>query len=277
MSGPGWRILIGDVDGKLRALCKIQTLADGGYSVLCPYHSAREGWLFKLPLGLGHRPAAPTLVSVEYAVHYSASDRVKLSHHRDGLVQFSSEVKGRIKSGINPLTGQPRGIGVFSGPIDHGVPSGPAFGVTAWGMNSYMEIETPRQTDRIFRHEDLYHYLCTPASSNSYALEGWLFAAEMWHGVRGSADDMRIHVGGMKFGDHVLATREFRVIPLVNTESFLGLQVSRTKTSFPSPSGFLFGGPRELSKEGNQIIATYPAPDKLFANAESLDYTPNGE
>lgn len=276
MSGPGWRILIEDVDGKLRALCKIQTLADGGYSVLCPYHSAREGWMFKLPLGLGRRTATPTLVSLEDAIHYSASDRVKLSHHRDGLVQFSSEAKGRIKSGINPVTRQPRGIGVLSGPIDQGgVPSGPAFGVTAWGMKDYTEVQTPRKTDRIFRQVDLHDFLCTPATFNAYAVEGWLFGRAMWGlGVRGNADDTRIHIVGTTPATDGLVTREFRVIPLVNAESFLGLQVARTQTSFPSSSGFLLGGSRELSEEGNQIVATYPQPDELFPNTECLDYTP---
>ena len=278
MSNRGRRVLIEDVDGKLRALCKIQTLADGGYSVLCPYHAAREGWAFKLPLGLGNKPPVLTRLSLEGAVHYTASDRVKLSHHRDGLVQFSSEVKGAIRSGINPLTGQPRGVGVYSGRIDDaGTPSGPAFGLTAWGMTRYDEVETPRRTDRIFRQEDMYDFLCTSADFNSYMVEGWVFGTEWRNGVKGHADDLRIRVAKTKVEQCAVETREFRVIPLVESESFLGIQVGRTRTLFPCASGFIIGGSRELSEQGNQILATYPRPDALSANTEILDYRPNGD
>jgi hypothetical protein len=33
--------------GNLRAICKIQALSDGGYSLIAPYHAGKEGWLFK--------------------------------------------------------------------------------------------------------------------------------------------------------------------------------------------------------------------------------------
>lgn len=122
------------MERNLRAICKVQSLADGGYSVICPYHGAREGWLFKLPVGPGCGPRRGRWVSVDDLLHYTASDRAKLSHHRDGLVQFSSEVKGKIRSGVNPL-GIPKGIGVLSVPIDAGVQTGPAFGISAWGLS----------------------------------------------------------------------------------------------------------------------------------------------
>lgn len=273
MSNSGWRVVVEHVDGRLRALCKIQTLSDGGYSVICPYHSAREGWMLKLPIGPGYGSAVPVPVSLDEAVHYSATDRVKLSHHRDGLVQFSSEVKGKIRSGVDPITGKPKGIGVFSAPIDLGVPSGPAFGVTVWGFDAYREVEAPRKSDRVFLQEELYHFMSTPSTFNSYVLEGWIFGPEMWHGVCGKPGDLRIQAGGLKFGYSMLATREFRVIPLVGTDSLLGLQVSRTRSWFPPQSGFLLGGPREWSEEANQIIATYPAPEDVFASSENLDYS----
>ncbi len=38
--------MIDDGDGP-RAVCKILPLSDGGYSLLAPYHAAREGWLYK--------------------------------------------------------------------------------------------------------------------------------------------------------------------------------------------------------------------------------------
>ncbi|CAM3104111.1 hypothetical protein DFJ75_3695 [Williamsia muralis] len=269
MSGSGWRVVIED-DGQLRALCKIQSLADGGYSVLCPYHEAREGWLFKLPVGLGYGPRKGKWISADDAVHYTASDRAKLSHHRDGLVQFSSEVKGKIRSGINPL-GIPKGIGVFSVPIDVGVPTGPAFGISAWGLHDYKRVEVPRTSDLVFRQEDMGDFLCTPSTSNGYSLEGWLLHGRWRPGIYGESGDKRIRQGGTSPSGEP-TSRELRVVELRGTKSFLGVHVSRMFHSFPGPSGFLFGGSRNRS--GDQIVATYPRPDGTYSDAESLDYTP---
>lgn len=273
MSSSGFRVVIEDVNGQLRAMCKIQPLSDGGYSVICPYHEAREGWLFKLPVGVGYGPREATKISVEHATHYTASDRAKLSHHRDGLVQFSSERNGTIRSGINAL-GLPRGVGVISVPIDDGVPTGPAFGISAWGLHDYKNVAASRTSDLVFRQTDMDDFpvdfpstLCT---GNGYSLEGWLLHGGWRSGIHGHSEDRRIRLGGKHFGQQML--KELRVIELLGTESFLGLQVSRMNHGFPGPSGFWFGGSR--GRGGDQIVATYPKPDWSFADARNLDYTP---
>ncbi|MGX9296294.1 hypothetical protein [Tsukamurella paurometabola] len=270
MGSSGHRVVIEDADGALRALCKIQILADGGYSVICPYHSAREGWLFKIPIGLGYGPQNGKWASVEDAVHYTASDHVKLSHHRDGLVQFSSESKGTIRSGINVL-GLPRGIGVFSVPIDVGVTTGPAFGLSAWGLGDYSEVDALRKSDLVFRIADMDFQSCTPGTANGYSLEGWLLSKEWRGGIHEGTGDSRIRLCGTTPAGQSRSI-ELRVIQLRGTESFVGVQVRRIHQRFPDASGFWFGGPR--GREGDQIVAAYPRPDGTFADAESLDYRP---
>jgi hypothetical protein len=41
----GVRLFVPDASGQLKAISKVVPMGDGGYAVLAPYHSAREGWL----------------------------------------------------------------------------------------------------------------------------------------------------------------------------------------------------------------------------------------
>jgi hypothetical protein len=111
----GYRIVLAEESMVPRRISKIITMADGGYAVLAPYHAAREGWLAKYQVD--YRGTESRIVPFGDMTHYTAADRVKLSHHWDGFVQFSGESPGKIVSGRDPSTGQPRGLGVQSAPI----------------------------------------------------------------------------------------------------------------------------------------------------------------
>src|SRR3712207_1528938 len=92
--------------GTLRKITKIVPYGSGGFAVLVPYHEARRGHLLKYPvdyqIGQMERP-------FEDATQYSAEDRVNLSLHPDGFVQFSGE---------NPGTSEPRGLGGDVAPFE---------------------------------------------------------------------------------------------------------------------------------------------------------------
>ncbi len=100
----GHRVVIEEPAG-LRAVCKIETLADGGYTVLAPYHAERQGWLTKFQVNYDQKHMQIALGKME---HFTADDRVKLSHHTDGFVQFSGEVAGKIRSGRTQTRANPR-------------------------------------------------------------------------------------------------------------------------------------------------------------------------
>jgi hypothetical protein len=97
-----------------RKITKIQPFKDGGFTVMLPYHQQREGFLLKAPVSY-----APGISKQRMSdcVKYSADDRVKLSIHWDGFVQFSSERKGSILSGKDPATGEIRGLGLMTKPL----------------------------------------------------------------------------------------------------------------------------------------------------------------
>src|SRR5436190_17943309 len=116
-------------DGVIRKITKTVPYSDGGFALLVPYHSARVGYLTKMPVDYSKR--GEILVERAEIVEYTADDRVKLSYHPDGFVQFSGERAGKIISGRDPDTGEPRGIGVLTNPMREPMASGPNCGMQA--------------------------------------------------------------------------------------------------------------------------------------------------
>jgi hypothetical protein len=278
VAGDGWRIIIDDGDDP-RAVCKILPLSDGGYSMVAPYHAAKEGWLYKHTVDYQKHEQS---IHLSEAQHFAATDRVKLSHHWDGFVQFSGENPQKIKSGRNPLTGEPKGLAIMSAPIWKPITTGPTFGISAWGMTDFKQVTDTRATDVIFRSTDIYYYRCAPYTFNAYNMEGWIFGAPMWDGVRGTGNDLRLSMHFPLRWNAKRAILEFRVLPLATDDSdcFLGIRINRMCCNLPSPSGFEIGGPSNL-RRGEHIAemlkATYPKDadiDDLF-DPESLDYVPD--
>jgi hypothetical protein len=97
----GWWILIED-GGGFRAVCKVVPLSDGGYSMLAPYHAAREGWLYKHKVDYRKEEISLEIFGMQ---HFVTSDRVKLSHHSDRIVQFSGVNAQKIISDRDAQTG----------------------------------------------------------------------------------------------------------------------------------------------------------------------------
>jgi hypothetical protein len=122
-------VAVRDALGVNRKIAKIIHHSEGGFAVMVPYHKARSGTLLKIPLDYDLKGAS--WVPFGECVGYSANDRVKLSFHPDGFVQFSGENPSKILSGRDPDTGQPRGLGLMSNPLSHPVRSGPTFGISA--------------------------------------------------------------------------------------------------------------------------------------------------
>lgn len=73
---------------------------------------------------------------------FTVDKNAKLSIHRSGFVQLSG--KG-ILSGIDKKTRKPKGIGVFSSPLDRPVSSGPTLLFQCWGLDNNFEQLTRRK------------------------------------------------------------------------------------------------------------------------------------
>lgn len=160
------------IDAPARRVIKTIGYGDGGVSLLAPYHAARSGLLTKT---LYDYSKSEMTTSLEEADTFSASDRVKLSYHVDGFVQFSGEDPGRIASGRDPLTGEPKGLGIMANPMDRPVQTGPAFGIVLWGLEDFELKKKPRGDALTFGPDDFVYDHCDESSWGSYGIEFFVF------------------------------------------------------------------------------------------------------
>jgi hypothetical protein len=261
----GHTIVIED-QGTLRKITKIVPYRGGGFAVLVPYHEARRGHLLKFPVDYSKRDLG---VSSAEATEYSAEDRVKLSLHPDGFVQFSGENLGKIVSGRDPGTGEPRGLGVMSRPLSAPVNTGPTFGIVVWGLSEFEPLDADgRHNAVVFSEEDYYYRRCTPDTWNGYVIEGFVLKDRYWGAVRNCEGKLTMSM--MPMFEAVGAVFEFRVVPLPGQPVLLGLMTSKVETGFDTPSGFTLNGPSDLKSE-EALAAIYPAPEDLGISS-SLDY-----
>ena len=113
-------------DGEVTTdLCKIIFGGDGSYFVTAPYHPHDRAIIAKFTVNYAHEDQFfPLDEAVDIGVLEDAEQRLKLSHHPDGFLQFSGHgvVSGRDEAG------KIRGIGVKSWPL-YEPTLGPSFSV----------------------------------------------------------------------------------------------------------------------------------------------------
>jgi hypothetical protein len=222
-----------------------------------------------------YRDIGETWIPTSEMVSYTADDRVKLSHHWDGFVQFSGQSSQKIISGRDPSTGQPKGLGLLSAPIRVPITTGPTFGMSIWGIEDFAEHHAGKR-QLVFNSMDMYYRGCTPSEASGYMIEGWVFGHRMWAGVRGSEADLRLSVGFRNF-EGSGANLEFKVIPLEPpSRQFLGILVARTNPDFPSPSGFMLTAPSNRRADNpiaDAMMAMYPRFESMpLADAADLNF-----
>lgn len=176
-------IAIKEPEGTIRKITKIVPYKEGGFAVLVPYHTARKGYLAKHRVDYRENDLHIRRTEI---TEYSADDRVKLSFHKDGFVQFSGEKAGKIVSGRDPESGEPKGLGILlEHPLFNPITSGPTFNIIAWGLSEFEAIQgTSPVNTLVFSEEDFYYRRCTPDSCNAYLIEAFLFSQYYWSGTQ---------------------------------------------------------------------------------------------
>jgi hypothetical protein len=243
-----------------RKITKIIPYKKGGFAILVPYHSARRGYLAKYTVDYRK---TDLYVCRSAMTEFSADDRVKLSLHDDGFVQFSGEQPGKIISGIDPLTGEPRGLGIMlENPLYKPIESGPTFGVSVWGISEFDEIVGEPSSDTIvFSEDDFYYRDCTPDSWNGYAIEGFIFSDDYWGATKSQAGRFKLSLPFNWFKGK-LVVHDFTIVPIGEQSIIIGILISRFQHGFQHESGFVITSPtdRRLGGPlGNQLVAAYPA------------------
>jgi hypothetical protein len=269
-----YTIVINDGSKKYK-ISKIVFYGDSGFALLSPYHVARKGYLGKFTIDQSKAYKHKFFISVDEIVEFCADDRVKLSIHPDGFVQFSGENPQKIISGRNQENGEPKGLGLFTNPLVRPITSGPTFGLLVWGINDYVEFTNPKKDEQVieFNAEDIYNRNCTSTDFNAYLIEGFIFKEKERKNIQ------------VKDGNHVIVKlspnyREernkifsYRVANLAHENYLVVLLVSRVKMEFKGESGFSFNSPQQV-KDGKHIgmFCVYPSSMAPRNPDNSLDY-----
>lgn len=249
---------------------QIQPYGGGGFAVLAPYHSARSGWLMKIPVDytqkLMHIPRTEM-------TEYTATDRVKLSFHPDGFVQFSGENPQKIRSGRDE-NGDPKGLGILmQHDLYETITTGPTFGINVWGLADFDPV-TPRDMGDAYYFEPQdfdYEYGTWPGTANAlhvsvFLLPNRLLGQIELKGPRYNTVTL-FHPGYNWRGGRIT----LRVIHLPGQPIFLGVMARRNQVLWDAPSGFTLHSPSDMH---HSLMAMYPALVDAEPPEESLDWTP---
>jgi hypothetical protein len=275
-----WTIAIRPMDQQRpRKITKVIGLNGEGFSVLVPYHRARSGYLLKMPIDPA-QALTPGEWSVprEACVAFTAEDRVKLSYHSDGFAQFSSEVSGRIISGRDSITGEPKGLGLFARPLDNPIWSGPSVGINLWGIDAFDEVSEAERTV-LFEPNDCYHRGCTPDEANAWYVAIYAFPKNVIPPVRYYQGRALLDVAFEGVNGPLTSVVQMRVLQLPEEKVFLGLYVNRLRVGFPQRSGWMLGGPGDWTKDrkGHVLKAIYPRDMIPVDGSSSLSRRPATE
>jgi hypothetical protein len=259
----------GDV---VRRLFKVLPLSDGGFAVTAPYHVARSGALMKMPqtTKTGSFAVEQTLL-----VPFSASDRVKLSYHADGFVQFSGEGAQTIRSGRDRETGEPRGLGLIGQPPGR-IQSGPSIICGAWDLEDF-EDWRPRSSEHAIVFdgpEDFYveeerdQSLGEPLSGKrGVNISIFPIPADLVTQAMGPWGTGR--VTALIFPMNIYNRQTRLPVKLVRASPNLALAIIAKREVFGFEySGFQLSGPGDGE---HVMMALYPAP-AAFDRGETLDY-----
>ncbi len=283
MQALGTRVAVTTRDGNSRLITKLMGLSDGGFAVTVPYHGLRQGFLFKHPVDYSKMRS---LTPFGDLTRYTADDRVKLSLHLDGFVQFSGERKGHIISG-READGTPKGLGLMVNRLTTPLATGgPTFCVTAWGVEDF-DAPNMKKPALTFGDRDVYYRDCAEHEWNGYVIEGFVYPRSfLAQGIlqRGTLMLRRRFPNYQEIPREsglILPTRQplhelegaifdLTLIDVGSPYVIVGLLVSRTIFHMDSPSGFGLHSPSNMHEA---LAATYPGP--FFdgdAKATSLNY-----
>jgi hypothetical protein len=260
-------------DQPARKITKVIGLNGDGFSVLAPYHMARSGFLFKLPVDPTAALTSGTwVVPWNEVVGFTVEDRTKLTYHTDGFAQFSSERPGTIISGRDATTGEPKGLGLFAPPFTNPIWTGPSASVTVWGLEDFeMAVETDKPL--LFDANDFYYRGIAPDEATSWGISIYVFPVDVTPPVRFDRGEAVLDAAIEGINGAVGSVVRMKVIHLREERVLLGMFVNAFKGRFPTTSGWLFGGPGDwtANRRGHVLKGVFPRELVRVEDRGSLD------
>lgn len=250
--------------------------ADGSLNIFFPYCKEKKAYIYRHihKYKAGIQKIKKTQITKEYTVDIFS----KLSIHRSGFVQLSGN---GIKSGIDKSTGLPKGIGLFSSPLNTPVNSGPTFSFQCWGVENNFEILQKKNKEDQYivleiKNSDFTERIMTKNKiPNSYVLEFFIFPKEANNFIYEFKNEPYIdhiisnyiHNPGGLFAHHVLDIKNFKEVLCVFPAT---IYIEFDKLS---PFGYMLNSPggsnhiNDKSKTGNNFHLVCPRSLDIFKNA----------
>jgi hypothetical protein len=256
-----------------RRIFKVLPLSEGGFAVTAPYHAARSGMLMKMERDYsitGERD-----VDNNDVTPFTASDRVKLSYHADGFVQFSGENSSRIISGRDSSTGEPRGLGIVTRPLAVPVQSGPSVTCAIWGIDAFELWRTRSDEYNVFFAETEFYDEPEGDSDPSKSTPGFVISIFVF-----PRQSLEAAIGPVRSEDEIVMKLPMNVylrkadfivkLVCVSAHTVLGLIAKKRTMGFgEATSGFELSSPSDARGVGMHAI--YPQMPWSDPRATSLD------
>jgi hypothetical protein len=208
-------------------------------------------------------------------VSFTVEDRAKLTYHTDGFVQFSSENPGRIISGRDPSSGEPKGLGVISHPLTNPIWTGASASVTAWGLDDFDLASDPKNL-LVFEPDEIYYRGYAPDQKISFRIEVYVFPVHVVPPVRFRNGQAVMDTTMQSLNGPIAAVVTMKVIHLPEEKVFLGVYVNAMANLFPPPSGWILGGAGRWGADRPGFVLKGAYPRDLFPQPYhgSLDKSP---
>lgn len=255
-------------DHEIYQTTSLYFMSDGSFKIDVPYCYYDEGLLIKFPVDYSKRDYA--LPVDETRQKFKAENRPQLSIHASGFVQFSGT---KIVSGIDPETGNPKGIGIFCSPLITPIVSGPTMGCLIWGINHYQKIDSINDECLVISDADFINRIYRDAKKrgvertilNTYTLEFFVFPEEYSKLIFPTSGGEMMTFRFWNYYECPGSIFTFPVVRLKNHSSFLGILPFKTYSGWPSKSayGFHLGSPSGTDTKNEKgclysIVLMYP-------------------
>ena len=188
-----------------------------------------------------------------------------------------SETAGRIVSGIDADTGEPKGLGIFTRPLTSPVSTGPSVGITLWGIEDFEEAKPSDQPSIVFREEEFYYRACTPDEANGWVVSIYVFPINVVPPVRFVRGQAVLDIAADACYGRWFSVVQLKLLHLAKERVFLGTFVNAVKATFRSKSGWVLNGPGTLRApgvRGHNLMGIYPRDPDMGVGRSALDRSP---
>lgn len=262
-------------------IAKVSFYSNGnGFSIFSPYIiENKKMHLIKVVADKSIYEKHNAWVKVFDEHQYTSENRVKLSYHHDGFVQFSGEFQGTVISGRDQNTGEPKGLGIISAPLNVPITTGPSVALSVWHLDGFKEFNRNKNKNAIIFNDPEDTYAVPEINFNTYLLEFFVFTRQAQAAITQDGDKQQITMAHPFYREEKNKLFNFRVIPDTEGKNdyLLCMIIRKVESDYAkfNKSGFSLHSPSQI-KDGKAIylMAVYPKEAIPWPGHKKIDYVP---